>query len=98
MAKPGAGMRMCLSHIQYKKIWTKKNETDLKIAVPPTYFIFAWNFLLWIVAWRSRFPHRVYRKQRRVKICDNHIANVKVFTFHALMTSHVNMRFCRRPL
>ena len=27
----------------------------------------------------------------------NHVANVKVFNFRALMTSHVNMCFCRRP-
>ena len=28
----------------------------------------------------------------------NHVANVKVFNFRVLMTSHVNMCFCRRPL
>ena len=28
----------------------------------------------------------------------NHVANVKVFNFRALMTSHVNMCVCRRPL
>ena len=28
----------------------------------------------------------------------NHVANVKVFNFRALMTSAVNTCFCRRPL
>ena len=32
------------------------------------------------------------------KFVKNHFANVKVFNFRALMTSHVNMCICRRPL
>ena len=28
----------------------------------------------------------------------NHVANVEVLKFRALMTSYVNMCFCRRPL
>ena len=32
------------------------------------------------------------------KFVINHVANVKLFNFRALMTSLVNMCFCRRPL